>query len=72
MAKSYLYRVKNEALNEAGATWGRLSALCKIQGPINQQEFFEELKETDVKDFWDGLLNVFIQFSHNKNITAES
>ncbi len=60
MVKPYLDRIKNEAINEAGATWGRLSALCMIQGHIDQQEFFEELKEIDKKDVWDGALSVFI------------
>jgi len=60
MVKPCLDRIKNEAINEAGATWGRLSALCMIQGTINQQEFFEELKGIDNKDVWDGALSVFI------------
>ena len=60
MVKPCLYRMKNEAIDEAGATWGRLSALSMIQGQINQQEFFEELKEIDKKDVWDGALSVFI------------
>lgn len=60
MVKPCLDRIKNEAINEAGATWGRLSALCMIQGHINQQEFFKELKELDRKNTWDGALSVFI------------
>ncbi|MEZ5104496.1 MAG: hypothetical protein R2757_08370 [Draconibacterium sp.] len=58
--KPYLNRIKSEAINETGATWGRLSALCMIQGHIDQQEFFEELKEIDKRDVWDGALSVFI------------
>ena len=60
MVKPCLDRMKNEAIDEAGATWGRLSALSMIQGQINRQEFFEELKEIDKKDVWDGALSVFI------------
>ncbi|MCE5226658.1 MAG: hypothetical protein LLG05_12475, partial [Porphyromonadaceae bacterium] len=60
MVKPCLDRIKNEAINEAGATWGRLSALCMIQGYSNQQDFFKELKEIDKKDVWDGALSVFI------------
>nr|WP_319512023.1 AAA family ATPase [uncultured Draconibacterium sp.] len=60
MVKPCLDRIKKEALIEAGATWGRLSALCMIQGHINQQEYFEELIEVDTKDVWDGALSVFI------------
>ena len=60
MVKPCLDRIKNEAIDEAGATWGRLSALCMIQGHINQKDFFKELKEIDKKDVWDGALSVFI------------
>ncbi|GET34908.1 hypothetical protein PbJCM13498_37710 [Prolixibacter bellariivorans] len=60
MVRPCLERIKNEAINEAGATWGRLSALCMIQGHINQQVFFSELKEINKKDVWDGALSVFI------------
>ncbi len=60
MVKPCLDRIKNEALSDAGATWGRLSALCMIQGHINQQEFFEELKEINTKDVWGGALSVFM------------
>lgn len=60
MVKPCLDRIMNEAIDEAGATWGRLSALCMIQGHINQLEFFEELKATNKKDVWDGALSVFI------------
>ncbi len=58
--KPYLDKIKNEAINEAGATWGRLSALCMIQSYIDQQEFFKELKRINMKDVWDGALSVFI------------
>lgn len=60
IVKPCLDRIKNDAINDAGATWGRISALCMIRGHINQQEFFEELKEIDTKDVWDGALSVFI------------
>lgn len=60
MVKPCLDRIKYEAIDEVGATWGRLSALCMIQGHINQKEFFKELKEVDKKDVWDGALSVFI------------
>jgi hypothetical protein len=60
MVKPCLDRIKNEAINEAGATWGRLSALCMIRGHYKRQDFFEELKEIDKKDVWDGALSVFI------------
>jgi hypothetical protein len=60
MVKPWLDRIKNDAIEEAGATWGRLSALCMIQGHINKQEFFDELKAINKKDIWDGALRVFI------------
>ncbi len=60
MVKPCLDRIKKEAINEAGATWGRLSALCMIQGHINKQEFFNELDELNIKDAWQGALSVFI------------
>lgn len=55
-----LDRIKNEAIDKAGATWGRLSALCMIQGHINKHDFFEELKIVNNKDAWGGALSVFI------------
>jgi hypothetical protein len=60
MVKPCLDRIKDEAIDEVGATWGRLSALCMIQGHINQREFFGELKTINKKDVWDGALSVFI------------
>ena len=60
MVKPCLDRIKNEAIDEAGASWGRLSALCMIQGHSNQQYFFNELKEINKVDVWDGALSVFI------------
>lgn len=58
--KPFLDRIKNEALHEAGATWGRLSALCMVQGHINRGEFFVELRQIGKKEVWDGALSVFI------------
>lgn len=60
MVKPCLDRIKNEGINEAGATWGRLSALCMLRGHINQQAFFKELTEIDKREIWDGALSVFI------------
>jgi len=60
MVRPCLDRIKDEAITECGATWGRLSALCMIQGHFTQQDFFKELKQIDNKDVWDGALSVFI------------
>ncbi len=60
MVRPCLDRIKDEAINECGATWGRLSALCMIRGYFTQQDFFKELKQIDNKDVWDGALSVFI------------
>jgi hypothetical protein len=60
MVKPCLDRIKNEAINEAGATWGRLSALCMLRGYSSKQDFFRELRSLDKKDVWDGALTVFI------------
>jgi hypothetical protein len=60
LVKPCLDLIKDEAMDEVGATWGRLSALCMIQSHINHWEFFAELKGIDKKDVWDGALSVFI------------
>ncbi|TKG97196.1 ATP-binding protein [Puteibacter caeruleilacunae] len=60
MVKPCLDRIKNEAIDDIGATWGRLSALCMIQGHVCQEEFFKELKKIDKRDVWGGALSVFI------------
>ncbi len=55
----YLNRLLHEGMEEAGETWGRISALTSLAGHITQKKLFTTLAETDNIDAWKGVTEVF-------------
>jgi hypothetical protein len=61
LVQPYLNRLFdfNEAMNEAGETWGRISTLASLTGHITQQELFQNLEQANIKA-WKGAAQVFV------------
>ncbi|GAB4536476.1 MAG: hypothetical protein Tsb0014_24280 [Pleurocapsa sp.] len=61
LVKPYLNRLLNfnEAMDEVGETWGRISALASLAGHISQQELFQNLERANTKA-WKGATQVFV------------
>ncbi|MEO0926743.1 MAG: hypothetical protein AAFY63_12825 [Cyanobacteria bacterium J06643_13] len=59
LVKPYLDRLFNEAMEEAGDTWGRISALASLAGHISQEELFQNLACANSKA-WKGVAEVFV------------
>lgn len=55
----YLNRLLQEGMEEAGETWGRISALASLAGHISQEQLFESLATTNNIDAWKGTTQVF-------------
>lgn len=62
----YLNRLLDEGMEESGDIWGVISTLSSLSGYITQEELFETLKETNNKQAWKGVTQVFIA-----NLTLE-
>lgn len=61
LVEPYLNRLLNfnEAMDEAGETWGRISTLASLAGHITQQELFQNLEQANTKA-WKGAAQVFV------------
>ena len=59
LVKPYLDRLFNEAIEEAGDAWGRISALATLAGRISQEELFQSLDRANLKA-WKGVAEVFV------------
>jgi hypothetical protein len=59
LVEPYLNRLFNEAMDEAGETWGRISTLASLAGHITQQELFQNLEQANIKA-WKGAAQVFV------------
>lgn len=57
--KIYLERIKNEAIETAGQTWGRISTLAYLAGYITEDGLFNDLVSLDNDGVWTGLIQVF-------------
>ena len=54
-----LDRIRKEAPNEGGSTWGRITALASLSGYVAQDSLFEQLEKTDNPKEWKGVAQVF-------------
>ncbi|MGP1385590.1 MAG: NACHT domain-containing protein [Thainema sp.] len=54
----YLDRLLHEGIDEAGGTWGRISALAHLAGHIEQDQIFNTLADLN-DDAWRGVIQVF-------------
>lgn len=55
----YLNRLLHEGMQEAGETWGRISALASLAGHIKQEELFQTWEITKSNAAWKGVTQVF-------------
>lgn len=55
-----LDRIREEALNEAGGTWGRITALSHLSGHVTQDSLFDKLEEMNNPNAWKGVAEVFV------------
>ncbi|MBD1864233.1 MULTISPECIES: ATP-binding protein [Trichocoleus] len=58
LVEPYLERLLHEGIEEAGNTWGRLSALVSLAGYISQEQLFSILRTTNT-EAWKGVAQVF-------------
>jgi len=58
--KVCLDKIKGEAMEVAGATWGRISALSMLEGHISLDDLFSELVEVKSNNAWSGAIDVFV------------
>lgn len=54
-----LDRIRSEAPNEAGSTWGRITALASLSGHVAQESLFEQLNKMNNPMAWKGVAEVF-------------
>jgi hypothetical protein len=57
--KLYLERIKTEAIEPAGETWGRISTLCYLSGHLPGNQLFGDLVRANNKGSWLGATQVF-------------
>ena len=57
--KPYLDRMKVEAIESAGETWGRISTLCYLSGHLTEGQLFHDLVGLNGKGSWLGATEVF-------------
>ena len=60
LVEPYLNRLFNEAMDEAGEIWGRISTLASLAGHISQQKLFQNLERANSKKAWNGATQVFV------------
>jgi hypothetical protein len=61
----YLERIFQEGMEEAGETWGRISALASLSGHITQELIFERLQlVANCESAWEGVAQVFTANLH--------
>jgi len=66
---TYLARLKLEGMEEAGDTWGRISALASLAGYVNQEVLFDILMSANVSA-WKGAAQVFTANLSRREHTA--
>ena len=59
LVEPYLNRILQEGIEEAGDTWGRISALASLEKHISQEKLFQIL-ETASSSAWEGVTQVFV------------
>jgi len=55
----YLKRILEDAPNEAGEKWAKLSTLAYLSGYLSKDELFQPLVEKNKATFWNGAIKVF-------------
>ncbi|HKZ56802.1 MAG TPA: ATP-binding protein, partial [Thermodesulfovibrionales bacterium] len=55
----YLDRIKSEAIETAGETWGMISTLAYLSGHITKDQLFNDLTDLNNKGAWLGAAQVF-------------
>jgi hypothetical protein len=67
----YLNRLLHEGMEEAGETWGRISALAYLAGHISQEKLFESLVTINNINAWNGTTQVFAANLDKQEHTAK-
>ena len=52
--KTCLDMIYHEAMDQAGETWGRISALAYLSGHIDRNLLFKSLEQSNENDAWKG------------------
>jgi TfoX/Sxy family transcriptional regulator of competence genes len=54
-----LNRIKEEAIETAGAVWGRIATLAYLSGHLTEEELFEQLSQLNHQETWLRTIQVF-------------
>ena len=57
--RPYLERMKNEASEIVGKTWGTLNTLAYLSGHVTEEQLFDQLISLNDEEVWSGAVQVF-------------